>query len=142
MKVVADCFVEKDGHILLVKAGYRDYWQFPGGHADPGETPFQTAQRETREETGSGIQVTRLLVLNTETDSQGRADALCFLFAGVHDGKTPIALQADELAEYAWVPIDEAVSRLHSLAQALLPYARRALAEGVTIYLEGEREIK
>lgn len=142
MKLVADCFVEKNGLILLVKAGYRSYWQFPGGHAEPGETPFQTAQREAHEETGPGIQVTRLLVLNTETDGQGRADALCFLFAGIHDGKTPIALQADELAEYAWVPPDEAVSRLHPLAQGLVPHARRALKESLTIYLENGREVK
>jgi 8-oxo-dGTP diphosphatase len=31
---------------------YPDMWDFPGGGRDPGETPFQTVARETREEVG------------------------------------------------------------------------------------------
>jgi 8-oxo-dGTP diphosphatase len=142
MKRVADCFVEENGRVLLVKASYRDYWQFPGGHAEDGETPYQTAAREVREEVGAGIRVTRLLVLNTETDVQGQADTFCFLFAGTYDEQAPIVLQADEVAEFAWVPIDEAAIRLHPLVRPLLPHARGALEEGNTVYLEDGQIIK
>lgn len=31
----------------------RDTWEFPGGHWEPGETIFETAARELREETGA-----------------------------------------------------------------------------------------
>lgn len=38
-------------------------WQFPGGNMDPGENPFQTAVRETYEETGLRIEGPRPLLL-------------------------------------------------------------------------------
>jgi len=51
--------------IIIVKKGYsfllikradkleKGYWAVPGGHVDKGETPYQCAQREAREEVGS-----------------------------------------------------------------------------------------
>jgi 8-oxo-dGTP pyrophosphatase MutT (NUDIX family) len=52
---------EQDASILFVKR--REYpgdpWSghiaFPGGHAEPGESPATTAERETREETGLAL---------------------------------------------------------------------------------------
>jgi 8-oxo-dGTP diphosphatase len=36
------------------------YWKFPGGKKEFGETPFTTAVRETKEETGLDIDPTTL----------------------------------------------------------------------------------
>lgn len=30
-------------------------WEFPGGHVEPGETPWQTARREALEEAGASL---------------------------------------------------------------------------------------
>ncbi|MGP4113460.1 NUDIX domain-containing protein [Streptomyces sp. 4N509B] len=38
-------------------------WQIPGGHMDPGETPWETAVRECREETGLAVDGPRPLLL-------------------------------------------------------------------------------
>ena len=38
--------------LLLVKASYRDEWNFPGGSIHEGETPETAAQREMQEEIG------------------------------------------------------------------------------------------
>jgi len=52
---------EKDAALLFVKRRERegDPWSghiaFPGGHAEPGESPVATAQRETLEETGLAL---------------------------------------------------------------------------------------
>lgn len=39
-------------HILCVHQTESDLWGFPKGHAEHGETPEETAVRETREEVG------------------------------------------------------------------------------------------
>jgi 8-oxo-dGTP pyrophosphatase MutT (NUDIX family) len=44
-------FVTPDKKILLLKKE-NGKWTFPGGHREPGEEPFQTAQRECFEELG------------------------------------------------------------------------------------------
>jgi 8-oxo-dGTP diphosphatase len=51
---------DADGRVLLVQR--RDYpvWNLPGGKVERGETPWDAAVRETREETGLEIRVQRL----------------------------------------------------------------------------------
>ncbi len=38
-------------HVLLVRHSHGKHWGFPKGHAEDGETPHATAERELREET-------------------------------------------------------------------------------------------
>ena len=39
----------------------REEWETPGGAGEPGETPAETARRETREETGVECELTGVL---------------------------------------------------------------------------------
>ena len=41
------------GKILLSRHRERTTWETQGGHVEPGETPFEAAKRELREETGA-----------------------------------------------------------------------------------------
>ncbi|MBI4181572.1 MAG: NUDIX domain-containing protein [Candidatus Aenigmarchaeota archaeon] len=50
--------IERRGKILLIRRGYppeKGFWALPAGHVDPGETPWQTAVREAREEIGETV---------------------------------------------------------------------------------------
>ena len=44
--------VDEDDRVLLHRHKRLGRWLQPGGHLDPGETPWEAAVRETREETG------------------------------------------------------------------------------------------
>jgi ADP-ribose pyrophosphatase YjhB (NUDIX family) len=63
-KVVAGTIPEQDGALLLTRRsihpGY-GLWTFPGGFVDFGESVSDAAIRETLEETGLTVEITRLL---------------------------------------------------------------------------------
>ena len=43
--------------VLLIKNKYTDFWSFPKGHMEEGENEYQTAIRETKEETGIDVRI-------------------------------------------------------------------------------------
>jgi 8-oxo-dGTP pyrophosphatase MutT (NUDIX family) len=71
--------VIKDGKILLmyrVKNG-EEYWVFPGGGQEEGETTDQTAIREIKEETTIDVNINRLLYKITWDDGGVNYFYLC-----------------------------------------------------------------
>ena len=56
IKVVA-AIIRKDSTVLATQRGYGDYkdwWEFPGGKIEPGETPEAALVREIKEELDYG----------------------------------------------------------------------------------------
>ncbi|MGW1074472.1 NUDIX domain-containing protein [Streptomyces sp. NPDC002537] len=45
-------FTDGSGRPLQLRSSVHQGWQWPGGDMDPGESPWETAVRECREETG------------------------------------------------------------------------------------------
>ena len=59
IQVVA-ALIFHEGKLFATQRGYgawRDYWEFPGGKIEPGETPEEALVREIREELDTGISV-------------------------------------------------------------------------------------
>lgn len=47
----------KQGQILVIQPTGHDYWMFPKGHLDEGETTKEAALREVQEETGAEAEI-------------------------------------------------------------------------------------
>jgi ADP-ribose pyrophosphatase YjhB (NUDIX family) len=63
-KVDIRCFVlSEDNKILLVRESLDGKWSLPGGWADVGYTPKETAIKECKEETGLDVEVAALLAV-------------------------------------------------------------------------------
>jgi 8-oxo-dGTP pyrophosphatase MutT (NUDIX family) len=130
-------FRDGDGSVLLVKPSYRQDWEVPGGGMEPGETPWETAVREVKEEAGLDLKPGRLLAVDwVPAQPDGRPPLCNFLFDGGTLGQQEIRLQDGELTGWK-------LAAPREWEQLLAPHmARRvaacadALEAGTTAYLQ------
>lgn len=101
---------DDDGRVLLVRHTYgRLNWELPGGGADPGESPDETAVREIREETGLEVRIDRLTGAYYEAgprpgNDHGPILHFVFLVQAMH-GTAPIPTPP-EIDDVGWWPLD------------------------------------
>lgn len=124
-KLVAGAIVELDGGMVLIQRaiepGY-GLWTFPGGFVERGEVAEAAAARETLEETGLEIEVTRIVGLYTYED---QAPAIAVFAARVTGGE-PVPL--DETLDVRVFPrkgLPWAEMAFPSTEHALKDYLRR-----------------
>ena len=63
VEVVA-AIIRKGDKVFAIQRGYgewKDYWEWPGGKTEPGETPEEALKREIREELAAEIRIEKLL---------------------------------------------------------------------------------
>lgn len=130
----AGCLITApDGRVLIVKAGYRDAWQFVGGTVDLGENPRQCATRELHEETGLRRGGELLAVAWTNAGPELDHPACHFLFdLGVFPADTPITLPPGELDAHRWATVPEALALLGPARALRLEAGLAARADGRT----------
>ena len=58
--------VDDSGRVLLEKRSDNGMWGLPGGGIEPGESVYETALREVKEETGLDIEITGLVGVYSE----------------------------------------------------------------------------
>ena len=111
---------------------------------DADESPYDAAVRELKEELGILVAPGRLLVVDWVPPRPGRTEGVMFVFdGGVLDPArgSEIHLPVEELRSWASSTPDEADSRLSELLARRVRAARRALDEGVTMYLENGNQV-
>lgn len=108
-----------DGNrIFATQRGYgewKDWWEFPGGKMESGETPEAALQREIREELATEISVESLLTTVDYDYPNFHLTMHCNL-CKVKSGKLTLLeheaakwLTRDELSSVKWLPADEEV---------------------------------
>ena len=125
--------------VLLVKPNYKDYWQIPGGVSNRDESPEATALRETKEELGLTLGKIKLLCVDWGAATGEREDHFQFVFAGDTLQKADIQkikLQTDELDEYKFFSIEQAVLKVSERLKKRLLRSLAAMEMGTCVYLQ------
>lgn len=120
-----------DGQRIYLLLDYGKHWDYPKGHLEEGETAWQAAVRELREETGIR-QVDRVGKFQRDmhyaffSSKKGPIHKTVTYFTG--QTKTDKVTVSDEHTGYEWLPYDEAMARLtYDNARDMLSAAHRAI---------------
>ena len=123
IQVVA-AIIRRDNEIFATQRGYGDYkdwWEFPGGKVERGETPEQALAREIREELAAEITVGDYLTTVEYDYPEFHLSMACY-WCSVKEGRLTLLeheaarwLPLDHLRQVNWLPADimviEAIER-------------------------------
>ena len=118
---VAAAVITHEDRIFATQRGYgdwKDYWEFPGGKLEEGETPQEALVREIREELDTQILVGEKITTVEYDYPKFHLTMDCFL-ATVAEGNLVLKeheaarwLKKDELDSVGWLPADQIVIEL------------------------------
>ena len=128
IEVVAAIIHDDEGHIFATQRGYgdfKDWWEFPGGKMEAGETPEEALVREIREELSTEISVDEFLYTVDYDYPQFHLTIHCYLCSlvteALHLNEHEAAkwLAKDELDSVDWLPADVKVVKTIKQEQVL-----------------------
>ena len=114
IKVVA-AIIRQGNKIFATQRGYgdfKDWWEFPGGKMEAGETPEEALKREIREELSTEISVDEFLCTVEYDYPAFHLTMHCYLCSllteALHLNEHEAAkwLSKDELESVKWLPAD------------------------------------
>ena len=117
IEVVA-AIIRKGKKIFATQRGYgewKDWWEFPGGKMETGETAEEALKREIREELATEISVDRLLCTVEYDYPKFHLTMHCYLctllIEALHLNEHEAArwLAKEELDSVQWLPADESI---------------------------------
>lgn len=114
IEVVA-AIIELEGKIFATQRGYgewKDWWEFPGGKINEGESPKEALRREIREELATDIEVGELFTTVEYDYPKFHLTMHCYM-CRVVSGKLELLehvaakwLSKEELNTVKWLPAD------------------------------------
>lgn len=128
---VVAAIIKNEDKIFVTQRGYgefKDYWEFPGGKIEAGETPQEALRREILEELDTEIEVGERLAIVEWDYPEFHLHMDCF-WASVVKGHLTLLeheaakwLSAEELSSVDWLPADlELIKTIKdSMSQILL----------------------
>ena len=117
IEVVA-AIIRKGDKIFATQRGYgdwKDWWEFPGGKMEPGESPEEALKREIREELSTEISVDNFLCTVEYDYPKFHLTMHCF-WCSIESGNLILKeheaakwLSLDQLDSVNWLPADKLV---------------------------------
>lgn len=120
IEVVA-AIIRKDGLIFATQRGYgewKDWWEFPGGKMEQGESPEQALKREIREELSTNITVDEFLCTVEYDYPAFHLTLHCYLCSllsnslHLNEHESARWLTPSALSTVQWLPADLAILTL------------------------------
>ncbi|MBO4465772.1 MAG: (deoxy)nucleoside triphosphate pyrophosphohydrolase [Bacteroidales bacterium] len=117
IEVVA-AIIRRGDKIFATQRGYgdwKDWWEFPGGKMEPGETPEQALVREIREELSSDIRIDKYLCTVDWDYPEFHLTLHCYMCSllsealHLNEHKAARWLSKDEIYSVKWLPADEGI---------------------------------
>ena len=114
IEVVA-AIIRKGDKVFATQRGYgewKDWWEWPGGKMEPGETPEEALVREIREELDAEIDIRKFLHTVEWDYPSFHLTMHCFICSlqkealHLNEHESARWLAADELASVRWLPAD------------------------------------
>ena len=114
IEVVA-AIISKDDRIFATQRGYgewKDWWEFPGGKMEQGETPVEALKREIREELSAEISIDQFLCTVDYDYPTFHLTMHCYLCSlqkeslRLNEHEAALWLTRDELNNVKWLPAD------------------------------------
>ena len=112
---VAAALIQKDDMVFATERGYgswKDWWEFPGGKLEPGESAREALAREIREELDTEIEVGEFLMTVEYDYPEFHLSMDCF-WCRVTGGKLKLLeheaakwLPLSDLRQVRWLPAD------------------------------------
>ena len=115
IEVVA-AIIRKGDKIFATQRGYgdwKDWWEFPGGKMEAGETPEEALVREIREELDTKITIDKFLHTVDYNYPQFHLTLHCFMCSlksqqmHLNEHEAARWLNAEDLQSVQWLPADE-----------------------------------
>lgn len=122
--IVAAIITSKDGVLIERRHDGRPLWTFPAGEAEPGESPADTAIRETKEECELQIKVSHVI---GERHHPQTGRHMIYLAARPFQSTDVAVGDEAELAEVAWVSLETAIERMPSIFGPVREHLARTL---------------
>jgi 8-oxo-dGTP diphosphatase len=115
IEVPAAIIHDKTGRIFATQRGYgewKDWWEFPGGKIEPGETPEEALAREIKEELNAEISIDKFVTTVEYDYPKFHLTMHCYLCSlttdSLHLNEHEAAkwLTKEELDSVKWLPAD------------------------------------
>ena len=115
---VAAAIIRKEDKVFATQRGYgewKDWWEFPGGKIEQGETPEEALKREISEELSAEINVNELFSTVDYDYPKFHLTMHCYLCTlqtnamHLNEHESARWLAKDELDSVKWLPADKSI---------------------------------
>lgn len=105
------CIIINNGKVLLVYEKNRNFWGFPKGHMEEGETEIETALREVKEEVGLDVEIDLEKRYTLNYIIRDEIDKTTVLYIAKTKNEE-IVMQENEIENAKWCSFEEAIDTL------------------------------